>query len=331
MIPKSAERIAVCVSDFPSLGDQFALLPLFEGLRRRFPGCRILAASRYEIVRIAEEHGFVDETLIYRQIGRESARSVRRFDPQISICLRRRSMRANAQFGRWSGASCTIGYRRWGNGVWHTHLIPYRADVYRPRRHLAALETLGGEGDLPGTVRQLAASSPRLADPRPSAVLVSCGAKGRKHWGAARYAEVAHRLSVDHPDLAWYSVIGPREVEQGCGEIFRKAPTPIEVVAGRSLPDLAHLLRSARLVIANDCGPAHLAQMAGVPIVQPFDNSDDLNGVAIRSWFDLRPGAICLTPRARAPIDTVPLDAVVHAAREVLEDPTIEGSIRYFD
>jgi ADP-heptose:LPS heptosyltransferase len=331
MIPESAERIAVCVSDFPSLGDQFALLPLFEGLRRRFPGCRILAASRYEIARIAEDHGFVDETLIYRQIDRESARSVRRFDPQISICMRRRSIRANAQFGRWSGAPYTIGYRRWGNGMWHTQLTPYRANVYRPRRHLAALETLGGEGVIPGTVRQLAASSRRLADPRPVAVLVSCGAKTRKHWGAVRYAEVARRLSVDYPDLMWYSVMGPREIEQGCGEIFQNAPIPIEIAAGNSIPDLAHLLLNARLVIANDCGPAHLAQMAGVPIVQPFDNSDGLNRVAIPSWFDIRPGAICLTPRARAPIDTIPVDAVIQAAREVLEDPTIEGSIRYFD
>jgi len=62
-----------------------------------------------------------------------------------------------------------------------------------------------------------------------------------------------------------------------------------------------------------------------------FDNSDGLNREAISSWFDLRPGAICLTPRARAPIDTIPIDAVTDAATRVLRDPSIEGEVHYLD
>ena len=70
--------------------------------------------------------------------------------------------------------------------------------------------------------------------------------------------------------------------------------------------------------------------MAGTPTVQPFDNSDGLNDVAIRSWFDLRLGAICVTPRANVPIDTISIDAVFEAAGEVLDDPGTERAIRYF-
>jgi len=160
-------------------------------------------------------------------------------------------------------------------------------------------------------------------------VLAPCGAWDRKQWGAARYAEVAGRLAELQPDLAWYAVLGPREVERGCADAFRDAPVRIDVVANAPIDDLARICLDAQIVIANDCGPAHLAQMAGTPTVQPFDNSDGLNDVAIRSWFDLRPGAICLTPRAKAPIDTIPTEAVFEAAREVLDDPTVEGAIRY--
>jgi len=327
-VPKEVDRIAVSVADFPSLGDQLVLFPLFEGLRRRFPGCRILAASRNELIGLAEEFGFVDEILLYRKIDGSLFREVRRFQPQLSICLRRRSPRANLCFGRLSGARWTVGYRGGGNGLWHTHLATFRENIYRARRHLAPLETLGGSGDLRGTVRRLARTSNWEPRSRPYAVLSPCGAWDRKQWGAARYAEVASRLAESHPDLAWYAVIGPREVGQGCGDAFREASIDIDVVANAPIDDLARIFLDAKIVIANDCGPAQLAQMAGTPTVQPFDNSDGLNDVAIRSWFDLRPGAICLTPRSTGPIDTIPVDAVFEAAREVLDDPTAEGTVR---
>ena len=120
-------------------------------------------------------------------------------------------------------------------------------------------------------------------------------------------------------------------MEQGCADAFRGTATAIEVVANAPIDDLARIFMDAKIVIANDCGPAHLAQMAGTPTVQPYDNSDGLNDVVIRSWFNRRPGAICLTPRAKAPIDTIPVKAIVEAAREVLEDPTIDGSVRHVD
>jgi ADP-heptose:LPS heptosyltransferase len=327
-VPENVERIAVCVADFPSLGDHLVLLPLFDGLARRFPGCRILAASRHEMIRISAEYGFIDEVLLYRKADLELLRSVRRFAPQVSICMRRRSPRANLVFGRLSGARCTIGYRGSANWLWHTHLTPFREHEYRPRRHLAALETLGGNGNLRETVRRLARTSTWQPRSRPYAVLCPGGAWDRKQWGAARYAEVAGRLAELHPDLAWYAVLGPRETEQRCADVFRDTAVRMDVVANAPIDDLARIFMDAKIVLANDCGPAHLAQMAGTPTVQPYDNSDGLNDVVIRSWFDLRPGAICLTPSAKSPIDTIPVDAVFEAARAVLEDANREGAIR---
>ena len=242
VLPENVERVAVSVADFPSLGDQLVLFPLFEGLRRRFPGCRILAASRNELIRLATEFGFADEALIYSKTDWALLRAVRRFRPQLSICLRRRSPRANLCFGRLSGARWTVGYRGGGNGLWHTHLATFHENIYRARRHLAPLETLGGSGDLRGTVRSLARTSNWKPRSRPYAVLSPCGAWDRKQWGAARYAEVASRLAELHPDLAWYAVLGPREMEQGCDDAFRKASVRIDVVANAPIDDLARSL-----------------------------------------------------------------------------------------
>ena len=120
------------------------------------------------------------------------------------------------------------------------------------------------------------------------------------------------------------------DVDRGrCDEAFRDASVPIEVVANAPIDDLARIFLDAKIVIANDCGPAHLAQMAGTPTVQPFDNSNGQSDVAIGSWFDRRPGAICLTPSTTAPIDAIPVEAVFDAARDVLDDPATEGAVRH--
>jgi len=330
-VPEKVERVAVCVADFPSLGDHLVLLPLFDGLARRFPGCRIMAASRHEMIRVAADHGFIDEVVLYRRVDLELLRSVRRFAPQVSVCMRRRSPRANLCFGRLSGARCTVGYRGDANWLWHTHLTPFREHEYRARRHLASLEALGASGDLRGTVRRLAKTSSWQPRSRPYGVLCPGGAWDRKQWGAARYAEVAGRLAELHPDLAWYAVLGPREMEQGCADDYRDLPVQIDVVANAPIDDLARIFMDARIVIANDCGPAHLAQMAGTPTVQPFDNSDGLNEIVIRSWFDPRPGAICLTPREQAPIDRVSVEAVFEASHQVLDDPNVTSAVRRLD
>lgn len=323
------ERVAVCAYDFPSLGDQLALLPLCDALRRLFPGCRLLAASRYERIRVVAETGFADEILVYRRAGWGLLRDVRRFAPQVSVCLRRSSPRANFCFGRGSGARRSVGYPGGGNAWMHTHIASYRDDLYRPRRILATIEPLGGGGDLPGTVRRLAETGTRDPAPGPYGVIVPAGAHDDKQWGAARFAGVAATLAAERPELSWYAILGPREIERGDAEVLAAALPGVEVIANAALGDLARVFLAARLVLANDCGPGHLALMGGAPLVQPFGNWDGEAPVRIGWWFDPRPGAVCVTTREPAPIGAIAEEAVLAAARELLADPRSGGEVRY--
>jgi ADP-heptose:LPS heptosyltransferase len=321
-------RIAVCIADFANLGDHLALLPLYDGLQRTFPGSRLWVASRFERVELAEQYGFVDETVLYRSAGVGLLRRVRRFDPDLSICLRRRSVRANFCFGRASGAERTVGFPGLGTRWMHTQLAEYRERGYRPFRYLAALEALGGRGDLRSSVRRLAAGSSWRPSREPYAVLVPGGAKEEKQWGAGRFARVAARLSGDHPEIHWYTMLGPRELERGDAELLRDVPQRHEVLEAPPIDELARIFLGARLVLANDCGPGNLAQMSGVPLVQPFGNWDGAAAERIGWWFDPRPGAVCLTTRSPAPIDAIAESEVESAARELLHDPRAGGQAR---
>jgi len=325
----AAARIALCIADFSSLGDHLALLPLYHGLRERFPDARLLLASRYPLAELARTHGFVDEVLLYRRANRALLTAVRGFRPDITICLRRSSFGARFCFGHASGAGLTAGVEGPGGRWLFSRRIPYLESIYRPYRNLAALEALGGHSSLPGTVRALAVSGAWTGPPSAYGVLVPGGMLEEKQWGPERYARVAAQLSAQHPLLRWYAVIGPREAERGYAAAVRSELPSAEVLVEPALPDLARLFLGARLVLANDCGPGNLAQMAGAPIVLVFGNWDGGVEQRIGWWFDRRPGAICLTTAGAAPISAVPETAAQDAARALLDDPTAGAGVRY--
>jgi len=321
------ERIAVCVADFPNLGDHLALLPLYHGLRRNCPAARILLASRFPQAALAERHGFVDQLVLYQRADLSLWRTVRRFRPQLSICLRRRSVRARLVFGRASGAATSIALEGPFSFLC-TDSVRYLADVYRPYRYLEALKPIGPAPSLIESVKALAGSAD--GDSSPRAILVPAGSHPDKQWGAERYAAAAAILAKDTPHLRWYAVLGAREVEHGLAAALTAAMPAVNVLVDRPLSELAQLFLGARLVITNDCGPGNLAQMAGAPVVIVFGNWDGGVDERIGWWFDRRPGALCLTTRRPMPIGAVRVPAVVGAARELLADATATG-VRYVD
>jgi ADP-heptose:LPS heptosyltransferase len=96
-----------------------------------------------------------------------------------------------------------------------------------------------------------------------------------KNWPSRRWGEVAAALAARY-DTAPVVVGGKREgdlVERVVQASGGRAVTP-----GRplSLGGLAALHRSARLVIATDSGPLHLAAMMGAPVVGLYGPADPL-------------------------------------------------------
>jgi ADP-heptose:LPS heptosyltransferase len=330
-LPKRVDRIALCVADFESLGDHLALLPLYGGLGELYPEAKLLVASRFERIEIATRHGFVDETILYQRADRQLFNAVRRFKPDISICLRRRSFPSNLCFGRLSGARYSVGFPAPGNRLLHTRIATYRESGYRPFRYLSALEAMGGTGDLVATVRRLAGTGSWQPHRRPYAALVPAGALDEKHWGAERFARVAASLAERRPELHCCAVLGPREIERGDAETLRATMPELEIITSPELDDLAQIFFGASLVVANDCGPGNLAQMAGAPVVLVFGNWDGMVEQRIGWWYHPRPGAICLTTRATAPIDAIDEAAVLAASHELLGDPSGGGSVRFSD
>ncbi len=107
----------------------------------------------------------------------------------------------------------------------------------------------------------------------PLALLAPGAAFGpTKRWPASRFAALADILA-DRGVLSGI-VVGPGEERLGEDISRRARHRPVVLGADLDPVELAALLRYARVVVANDSGPMHLAAAVGTPVVAFFGPTD---------------------------------------------------------
>jgi len=117
--------------------------------------------------------------------------------------------------------------------------------------------------------------------------------------------------------------------ESIAAEVARDVPSP-KLLVGLSIPELAEVLRGAKLYAGNDSGPMHLAAAVGTPIVALWGSSNSrrwrpwgVNHAVVQNPFECNPcpGYRCLvvpTPPKPLCIDSVTVEQAVAAAKRVL-------------
>lgn len=109
--------------------------------------------------------------------------------------------------------------------------------------------------------------SPRLALLAPGAAF-----SWTKRWPPESFGRLADRLAESGFERA--AVIGPGEEPLGAA-VAAAAAGPLPILGADLDPaGLAALFSRARVVVANDSGPAHLAAAAGTPVVVFFGPTD---------------------------------------------------------
>ena len=114
------------------------------------------------------------------------------------------------------------------------------------------------------------------------AALAPFTTRPQKHWPEGAWRALLDAAARE----GWRTtlVLGPREAGRYAGLRGAAAGPPhaVELVDAADLPRLAGLLAAADLVIANDCGPMHLAAAQGTPVIALFGPTDR------HCWFPYR-------------------------------------------
>jgi len=109
---------------------------------------------------------------------------------------------------------------------------------------------------------------------KPYIVISPAASKAQRNWLPNRYAMIA-----DYAHAKGLQVVlsgGPTEMEkQLCEKIINACNAPIINLIGKtSLPQLLALLQKAKLVLAPDSGPAHMATTVNTPVIGLYAHSN---------------------------------------------------------
>jgi ADP-heptose:LPS heptosyltransferase len=95
---------------------------------------------------------------------------------------------------------------------------------------------------------------------------IPCGSLRTKHWPISRYIELAARFEGEGYKIHFY--LG--ETERAYAKDIAEKLIDPAIEVNLSLQELAVNLQQHKIVIANDCGPMHVAAAIGCPLIAIF-------------------------------------------------------------
>jgi lipopolysaccharide heptosyltransferase II len=276
----------ILIIKWSAMGDVILATALFEDIARAFPNREIhlntLPAWQGFFSQDPRFHWVfaIDVRDPNRQVttAREWLRQVRSQHYDLVIDLQCND-RSRLLLGLLWLTGCRIPYR-----LGNRRQLPYNiapAELPKPahiiNRSHAALQA----GNIPATTLRPVLHIPdlhraharELLDAhglRPSQFAIflpGCNANGHlKRWGAARYAALANQL---HQEGLEHIVLigGPDEIEE-CQHIAQACgPWLVNLCGQTAILDIPPLCESARFIVANDTGTAHLAAATPTPML----------------------------------------------------------------
>ena len=266
-----------------AIGDVVHTLPVLKRVRRRWPGAHIAWLVTPACAGLLESHPLLDEVILFdrRGFGRgwKSPRSLLGLT-SFTVDLRRakfdlvldlQGLFRSGWFAWQTRAPVRVGFRnaREFAPLFYTHRVDVGDDdQHAVERYLKLARAVGCDGeqvefDFAVTDEDRASVRQKVGHERPYAVLLPGTNWQTKRWPVERFTALAWAL---RERLGLESVVagGPSEVALG------EQVGALNLAGQTSLRELVALLERARLVVANDSGPMHIAAALGRPLVTVF-------------------------------------------------------------
>jgi heptosyltransferase-1 len=280
-----------------SLGDIVLALPALTALRRSFGQANISWLVRPEFAPLLKNHPHLNDIILFdRKLLGKAWRHRRAIACLLSLVgeLRRRRFDAVFDFQglfrtaslAWvSGCKNRFGMKsaREFAHLFYTHRVAQEADCihlvdyYLRIVGAAGASALSAEFVLPVEAGAAESMKSKLGgqgvEGENYAVFIPGSAHADKCWPVERFASVADKLRSEFG----FSIVAAGTLqEKGVVAHLKKlAHGRIADMTGlTNLPELAALLKSARVVVSNDTGPGHIAGALGTPLVMIFGRSN---------------------------------------------------------
>lgn len=305
-----------------SFGDLLVQAPFLKGLKDSLGAARVVVVAPHPAAELFSRLGLADAVAVLPDQDHAALRKLLdREAPRLAITLRGSSLRSSLLIRGCSGA-LRIGWSGIANRLLLDVTAPRRRDTYYPLVFGRLLHAVGGTVDPVATMAAIAEphADDRLPVGERRLICLPAGKVAAKQWGVDNYLALAERLAANVPGLRPLVVLGPRE--EAYGSQFAAAGWEVRTGDAAGPRRLAALCAAAALVVANDCGPGHIAQMSGAPVVMLFPNHHGSRRRAelLKLWWWRRARSRALTTLQQRPLPDLPVAVVAEQCLAVLGD-----------
>lgn len=278
----SEQHPRVLISRLSAIGDCVLTTPLLCAIRDHLPNARIAWVTQRAAATLLEGHAALDELIVVRKGWLTSPAEIRRLRSKLrasrfDIAIDPQGLIKSSIVTWLSGAAQRIGFHkprgrelsRWFNRELvtptKTHLVDAQLELLKP----LGIRNPAVRFDLPvvAEVEDKVDGMIRAAHLGCDFVAVNPGAGwDSRLWSSYRYGRVARCLGERHqlPSLVLWS--GARE-RMWAEEIVACSGGRAVLAPPTTLPELASVLRRARMFVGSDTGPLHIAAAGGTPCV----------------------------------------------------------------
>lgn len=306
--------IVVFIRSMHALGDQLVAYPLLYQLHQLYPNSRVTVVA-HDPVEAHYRHLPWVHRFVQANTAAEKYRNIPK-GTRLLIALHHTS-ELYSLLGALKRIPQRLGFKnkRATDFLW-THTHPKNINQYIG---LANLQLLGQLKPFDpaetarGCIQWLAQQKEAPTAHTDVVFIVGGGAGAFKRWGITNYTTLANRLQQRlGPGTTFTFVLGPAE-ETELAELQRLNRPEFHLLVNRPLSALADVCLNAKLIVANDCGPSHIAQNSGTPYVGLFNEPNP-------EWFWQRGNTLAVTPpNGTIDIQSVSVEQVETSCLALLE------------
>lgn len=282
----STKNIVVFPSNRDFFGAKLVHIPLLFELKKKLAPQRLTVFTPYQNNQIFVGDGLADGAMYYRRSTMDLLKSLKQVRPDLVVNLRPES-------GTVLGALALL----WGTPVyslhtWSARLVskktsPNNTEIYRALNYLNLARLLVDIGETDDFFREYWGFNPQKSDQTTIALMVGAGTGEWKRWGIDNFLALISLILENHSRWKIEIVCGHQEKNYFPAiENYLDAHPNAPVIFHRDLPpnEIVKMLNHTTLVVGNDAGPTHLAQLCRVPFLSINSAHNEVVRNHITEW-----------------------------------------------
>lgn len=275
---------SVCFLRLSAIGDVCHAVAAVQALQKHWPDTKVTwiigkveaqllqGLNNVELIIFDKKAGFAGMKAVWRQL------KGRRFDALIHMQLALRAslltLGIHAQY--------KVGFHRQrakeGQWLFTNRKIADHQSAHVLDSFLTFVEYLGvprtaPTWSMPIGEPERAFARQQLHD-KPSVVICPAASKDERNWLTERYAQFADYVATQGYQVVFCGSPAPREVQLATTISELMTQPVVNLVGKTSLKQLTAILGEAKLVLAPDSGPAHIATTQGTPVLGLYAHSN---------------------------------------------------------